>query len=150
MGKPCYDGKTDPVFLMNNLNDVNLCVADHNVVQDMFTTKMNKIDKDGVFQNIFEPLLGDGFILVPAENKLYKPRRKHVSQAFFREKLEALGGHLRGFLVSSITKWFEEMEKNGGSTQMELSTDFEEILLRNTTMNVFGKDISDTKIGYEF
>ena len=102
-GKEHYDGKTDPLFLMNTLNEITLCVTDPNVVQDMFTSKMTKIDKDGVYQRIFEPLLGDGFILIPAAEPLYKPRRRHVSQAFYREKLEALGQHLKGFLNDSIT-----------------------------------------------
>ena len=149
-GKEHYDGKTDPLFLMNTLNEITLCVTDPNVVQDMFTSKMTKIDKDGVYQRIFEPLLGDGFILIPAAEPLYKPRRRHVSQAFYREKLEALGQHLKGFLNDSITKWMSEMDNEDGSTQIDLANDFEEILMRNTTKNVFGKDISDTKIKFEF
>ena len=43
-----------------------------------------------------------------------------------------------------------QMNNEDGSTQIDLANDFEEILMRNTTKNVFGKDISDTKIKFEF
>ena len=98
-----------------------------------------------------EPFLGDGFILSSAFYPKYKPRRRHVSQAFFKEKLEALGGHLRGFLKSSITEWNNQIE-NGekGYTTFDLSHDFEEILMRNTTKNAFGFDNSDTLIDWDY
>ena len=112
---------------------------------------MTNIDKDGIYQRVFEPFLGDGFILIPASEPNYKPRRRHVSQAFFREKLEALGEHLKSFMNSSVNQWYSEIEKSSdGTTKIDLAHDFEEILMRNTTKNVFGVDISDTKLSFEF
>jgi hypothetical protein len=97
-----------------------------------------------------EPFLGDGFILASNFYPKYKPRRKHVSQAFYREKLEALGTHLKSFLTISINSWNDKIDKSlNGSTTIEISGDFEEILMKNTTKNVFSKDISDTLIDWD-
>ena len=67
------------------------------------------------------------------------------------EKLETLGRHLKSFLSISINGWLDGIE---GSEQKEitvdLADDFEPILMRNTTKNVFGEDISTTKIDYEY
>jgi hypothetical protein len=54
--------------------------------------------------------MGDGFIFSSAYAPDYKPRRKHVSQAFYREKLEALGEHLKHFLYDTISKWLANIE----------------------------------------
>jgi hypothetical protein len=48
-GKKTINGKDVPIFLINIFNEITLGVADPNVVQDMFTTKMTSIDKDYMF-----------------------------------------------------------------------------------------------------
>ena len=67
------------------------------------------------------------------------------------EKLETLGKHLKSFLSISINGWLDGIE---GSEQKEitvdLADDFEPILMRNTTKNVFGEDIMETKIDHEY
>ena len=121
-----WDGGKDPAMVVSALNQITLMVSDPAIVQDMFTTKMSHIDKDPLFGRVASPYLGDGFILSSAFYPKYKPRRKHVSRAFHKEKLEVLSGHLKGFLKSSITEWYNEIDASKeGMTTIDVSNDFE-------------------------
>ena len=47
---------------MNLLNSLTLYVSDPDVVKDMFTTKMKKIDKDRGTHKVTEVMLGNGLL----------------------------------------------------------------------------------------
>ena len=77
-GDKMYDGAKHPIMCMNILNDLLLYVSDPDVVKDMFTTKMKKIDKDRDAHRVSEPMMGNGLIFSSAQDHDYLSRRKHV------------------------------------------------------------------------
>ena len=89
--------------------------------------------------------MGDGLIFSPAKDPLYKPRRKHISQAFYKEKLAALVGHLKKYTIRYSEKWLDEIENSSqGYKDFDLSERTEDILIENAFLNVVGEELADT------
>ena len=61
-GDKNFDGSKHPILIMNLLNSLTLYVSDPDVVKDMFTTKMKKIDKDRGTHKVTEAMLGNGLL----------------------------------------------------------------------------------------
>ena len=57
-----FAGETSPGYIYNIFGKPMLCIYDPEVVQELFTTKNKFMDKDGVFQQLFEDHLEDAFV----------------------------------------------------------------------------------------
>jgi cytochrome P450 len=56
------------------------------ILNDLYVTKNKYFDKHPLIQNLVEPLLGDS-LLLEQSNDLWSQKRKHISAAFYKEKL---------------------------------------------------------------
>ena len=81
------DDKTAGVYVSWKGHTTLLVIADVNVVQDIYTTQNQYFDKHPSVLNQTFPLLGKSLIFGET-NKDYHVRRKSISTAFYKGKLQ--------------------------------------------------------------
>ena len=116
IGMPHFDASETPLLLLGRPFFYMIFVMDPEVIRELYTTKSTKVDKNGDAHKLFEPYLGTSIIFSPASNPMYKPRRKHIGTAFYKEKLSALTSHLQILLTDRLNKWMKILDESEDGT----------------------------------
>ncbi|XP_044964748.1 cytochrome P450 709B1-like [Hordeum vulgare subsp. vulgare] len=119
----------------------SLCVADVNVVKQVLA------DRNGMYpKNIGNPhiarLLGKGLVLTDGDD--WKRHRKVVHPAFNMDKLKMMTVTMSECAGSMMSEWEAKMDK-GGSVEIDLSSQFEEITADVISHTAFGSSYEQGK-----
>ena len=118
-----------------------LCVADVNVVKQVLS------DRSGLYpKSIGNPhiarLLGKGLVLTDGDD--WKRHRKVVHPAFNMDKLKMMTVTMSDCAGSMMSEWKAKMEK-GGSVEVDLSHQFEELTADVISHTAFGSSYEQGK-----
>jgi cytochrome P450 len=86
LGLGDFDAAKTPIFGSVLFGEVNLALCDANVIQEIFTTKNDCVDKSGTQHLVLKPLLGDAILFSKAD-EAWKAKRKAISHAFYRDRM---------------------------------------------------------------
>ena len=75
-----------PVICFNVVSQLNLIITDPGIIQEMFTSKNNIVDKNGIIKIIFEDFFGESFLFSKGDD-VWRARRKATAHAFYKENL---------------------------------------------------------------
>lgn len=134
-----------PIVALNLQSRTALWVADPDIAQDVFITKNAHLDKTVESFLLFKCIIGQSFIFSP-NDETWKIKRKAMAHAFYKDRLQHMLETLKSFLISTFTRWAEQIDKNGGSHEVNMASEFSDILARNIIHICFGEDLSDTLI----
>ena len=138
----CYDASKSPVVIVNFGTNVQLHVADPEMVQDLFVKKNSIYDKTGNFEGIFSKLLGSSFLFSKAD-ELWKAKRKACAHAFYKERLVIMIETLKDKLEEDIKLWAQTAKSSYyKSKKVDFSVVWNELFTRNILHIAFGEDIS--------
>ena len=116
------------------------------MVQDLFTTKNNIIDKTGDTEILFKEMLGRSFLFSKGD-EIWKSKRKACSHAFYKERMLGMLEVLKQQIMKRFNIWCDEIEKSSSrSTEIDIAVEFERIFSRNIISISLGEDISDKLI----
>ncbi|XP_048555198.1 cytochrome P450 709B1-like [Triticum urartu] len=119
----------------------SLCMADVNMVKQVLS------DRGGLYpKNLGNPhiarLLGKGLVLTDGDD--WKRHRKVVHPAFNMDKLKMMTVTMSDCAGSMMSEWTAKMEK-GGSVEIELSHQFEELTADVISHTAFGSSYEQGK-----
>jgi cytochrome P450 len=119
-------------------------LRDLDMIQDLFVNKNKYFDKSEYTWRVLYPLFGDGIAFVPS-NEEWAMRRKHVSVAFYKEKLLKFAEIMKGVVHDQMKEW-EKKAATGENFNLipAVQTIYQKIILSCA----FGKDISELPIDF--
>ena len=97
----CFEAHRHPMCVLNLFATPSLRVNDPEVVQQLYTTHSNLIDKNGLIRDIMDPLLGYSFLFAK-NGQDWQKKRKAVAHAFYKEKLIHQTQTLKDILASKF------------------------------------------------
>lgn len=112
-------------------------VSDPDVVHDILMAKNKFVSKTSDTAEYFDVMFSGMFGMMPT-NDLWKHQRKTSSPMFFKNKLAIMGKVFKEHLKVATDKWTKELQANGGSTRILLSTEFERIVAHTINHICFG------------
>lgn len=140
-----YNGGDIPIFGFKAFNKIALVISDPEVFYDLFTTVNRFHDKTTIADTVFKKLLGNSFLFSKADDQ-WKKKRKAMSHAFYKDRLDFITEALKPIIMNKFNQWMEEIDSSTDrSTEIDISTEFEDIFSRNIIKISFGEDVSDEK-----
>ena len=131
LNEPFFDGKKYPVVLMNMGGEVVHFITDAKITEELMTTKNKFLAKDPIVYAMGKPLIGNSFIFAPKGDS-YNRKRKHISQAFYKNRNRDMQEHLKLILSKRIELWKSEIES---STEkrivIDIAKEFKHIFAEN-------------------
>ena len=104
-GPDSYDPAKDPVVVFTSAGPIRMCIADPEMVHDLYNTKKNELlDKTGVLEAIFARFMGHSFLFSKADTA-WKSKRKACSHAFYKDRLELQTEIFKDKLQETCEKW---------------------------------------------
>ena len=84
-----FGEKVPPLILHFQGSHNQLFVTDPAMVQDIYVRYNRYFDKSGRFKNLLYDFFGNGLLFIES-NELWREKRKHLSAAFYKEKMIAM------------------------------------------------------------
>ena len=138
-----YEAAKHPVVVDKRGITVSLCIADPEMVQDLFVSKNAIFDKTGTFEGIFSKLLHSSFLFSKAD-AIWKAKRKACAHAFYKDRLVLMLELLKDKIEGDCIKWTEQIDKSYyKKITVDFSKIFNEIFAKNIIHTSFGEDISE-------
>jgi hypothetical protein len=83
----CFGPRIPKVFIhfVTPTNPI-LVISDLNMIDELYTSKNKYFDKHPKVHNMLKEVGGNNIVLLPS-NELYYEKRKHLSVAFYKEKM---------------------------------------------------------------
>ena len=139
-----FDVEGSPGYIMNVFGTPLLSIYDPEVVQELFTTKNKFMDKDGLFQQVFEDHLEDAFVFQPGDEH-WKQKRKFSGQMFYKGRLEEMMNVFKGKIIKKFRQWNEEIEASPDKkTTIDMGHVWEDLFFDNISHVSFGHDIVES------
>ena len=107
-------------------------------------TKNAMLDKDAEGLIMFEDIIGQSFIFAH-NDEAWKLKRKGCAHAFYKDRLVLMNETLKEKTEAQFERWAKTATENG-FCDIDMSTEFSEILARNIIHVSFGEDLSDEKM----
>lgn len=126
---------------MNFQSVPDIWVSDPEIAQDVFVGKNALTDKSIDSFLMFKDVIGNSFIF-GLNDETWKKKRKAMSHAFYRDRLQHMLETLKTVLLETFASWMEKVEKNGHH-DVNMATEFSDILASNIIHICFGEDISN-------
>lgn len=109
---------------MKLIGRISILVADPEVVQDIFTSKSQYVDKFCINEVVFTPLMGKSLLFMSGDD-LWKTRRQANAHAFYKDKLASHTEVVKGQVDKEFSEWEAEIDKSeDGSHIIDLSEVF--------------------------
>ena len=139
-----FDGKEFPNMALNFQTVAHVWTADPEVAQDIFVGKNALLDKDSESLIMFEEIIGQSFVFAHNDEN-WKAKRKACAHAFYKDRLVHMLETLKDITERTFSKWAAKVKENG-LHEIDMATEFGEILTRNIIHVSFGEDLSDEEI----
>lgn len=137
-----------PIVAFNQQGIINLYVSDPEIAKDVLVSKNALTDKQIDSYLIFEMIIGQSFIF-SRNDEVWKAKRKAIAHAFYKDRLEHMLETLKKTAAETFVRWADQIDKNGGSFEINMATEFSDILARNIVHICFGEDISEEMISLQ-
>lgn len=138
-----YDAGAHPNMLVNYGGDLNLFIADPEIVQEMLGRKNALIDKTGQHKGIFQNLFGNSFLFSKSD-EAWKSKRKSVAHAFYKDRLVHMLDILKTKVSEIQAEWVSRIDASkDGSVEIDLSQDLLHLFQKFMTVIVLGDDLND-------
>ena len=103
-----YEAGRDPILIVNMGSEVNVFIADPEIVQEMLVTKNAEIDKTGAFEVAFKNFFGHSFLFAKSDVE-WRAKRKAVAHAFYKDRLTQMIYILRDQIKAVQAQWIERI-----------------------------------------
>uniref|UniRef100_A0A0E0AN64 Cytochrome P450 n=1 Tax=Oryza glumipatula TaxID=40148 RepID=A0A0E0AN64_9ORYZ len=120
----------------------NICLADINIVRQVLSDRTGMYPKD-LTNPYFAHLLGKGLVLIDGDE--WKRHYKVVHPAFDMDKLKMMTVTISDCTGSMMSEWDSELGMKGGSAEIELSQQFQELTADVISRTAFGSSYSEGK-----
>jgi cytochrome P450 len=84
-----FKSKIPPVFMEFSSNDGKIVFSDPEMVNEIYTIKNKYFDKHQKSKDLLGAIFGDSIIFA-RNDELWASKRKHLSVAFYKEKLTSM------------------------------------------------------------
>jgi cytochrome P450 len=128
--------KFPPLMLTYYGPHATLVVNDPDILNEVYVSKNKYVDKDVKFWRIFKPLIGDS-ILFSDSNEKWATKRKHLSVAFYKDKLSEMLTIIIEFTNNQVQKW---KAKHVGGPPLDIFEGISNLILEGILLCVFGVD----------
>ena len=113
------------------------------MAQDIFVGKNSLVDKTADSYLMFEKIIGQSFIF-SKNDETWRAKRKASSHAFYKDRLEHMLQTLKVKLMDTFNNWGTLItESKQGYHDIDMATEFSDVLARNIIHICFGEDLSD-------
>ena len=144
--KDSFNASQGSMAVTQIMSSLTIIAMDPKIIQELFTSKTQSFDKSGILQIMLSPFFGNSFLFTKADD-LWKAKRKSTAHAFYKDRLVHMLDIIKMKVTESITRWLEEIDKSSdGSTQIDITKEFEAIFAKNIIHISFGEDINDELI----
>ena len=82
-----------------------LLIQDPEIVQDIYVKYNKFFNKSGRIKNLNYDLFGDGIIFMTESNELWSQKRKHLSAAFYKDKMISMLEIIIDLSYDKIQEW---------------------------------------------
>ena len=135
-----------PLVVCNFQSVPQVWISDPEIAQDIFVSKNVHVDKTPDSFLMFEKIIGQSFIF-SRNDDTWRAKRKACSHAFYKDRLEHMLETLKVKLIETFIGWNKLIkESENGSHEINMATEFSDILARNIIHICFGEDLSDELI----
>lgn len=118
-------------------------ISDPDVAQDIFVGKNSLVDKTADSYLKFEKIIGQSFIFSKNDDS-WRAKRKAMSHAFYKDRLEHMLQTLKVKLMDMFVNWGNLISQStDGFHDIDMATEFSDVLARNIIHICFGEDLSD-------
>ena len=98
-----------PLNLIFTGPEPQLMINDPTIVQDIYVKYNKYFDKSGRTKNTLYDLFGEGLLLIES-NETWREKRKHLSAAFYKEKMITMLDTVKELTYDKIIQWKKEYE----------------------------------------
>ena len=145
-----HDAGKIPNLIFNLGGDINLFVADPEIVQDILVTKNSIVDKTGVFEDVFSDFFGKSFIFSKTDD-LWKLKRKATAHAFYKDRLGSMLEVLKDQVSLSVDRWTKKIDASYyKSFEIDMHEEILNIFQKTMLITIFGEDIDNHLTTVEF
>ncbi|CDW84544.1 cytochrome family subfamily polypeptide 55 precursor [Stylonychia lemnae] len=121
---------------------------DPKLVEEIYTTKSKFVDKHSQFQEIFDDILGMS-IAFQKSTQEWADKRKHLSSAFYKDKILQILKKATGITYQKVQTWKEKLKNSDDSKQLiVLNNEVQELLDQVISISIFGQGNQRTTIPY--
>lgn len=99
-----YDAARHPIVLLNFVGQIQILIADPDVLKDMFSVKNQLVDKTDMLRIMFKNFYGDSFLFSKTDEH-WKAKRKATAHAFYRERMVNMLEVLKQKIREACDKW---------------------------------------------
>ena len=107
-------------------------------------TKNALTDKTLEYYLMFENILGQSFIF-SRNDEVWKMKRKALAHAFYKDRLDSMLETLKVKTIETFASWGKVIDAKG-SVEINMATEFSDLLARNIIHICFGEDLSEDEI----
>jgi cytochrome P450 len=90
-----------------------LVISDPDIIEELYVTKNKFFDKNIRLENQFKCLFGAGTVFSKS-NELQAEKRKHLSVAFYRERMVKMLNMLTSMTESKVKQWTSDYADQEG------------------------------------
>ena len=148
-GDPLIDASKNRVVAVNVIGHVMTFLQDPDAVSDFYNKHNVDIDKHDMSEDTFEPMFKDVFGTMHTNDE-WRKQRKAIGHMFFKQRLSVMVGVFKEHLNASCDKWLDEIAKNGGTTKIDISVEFQRIFAHAINHICFGEDLNDEKFEFMY
>ena len=146
-GEPLCDASKNRMVSVNLVGMVVTYIQDPDAIGDFYNKHNADITKHVEVHKLFEPMIDDFFGSMQT-NDTWKSQRKTISHMFFKQRLAVMISVFKEHLNASCDKWLAEIAKNGGTTKIDISVEFERIFAHTINHICFGEDLNDDRFDF--
>lgn len=131
-----FNGREAPkVFFDFRYPEGVLTVTDPEFMHELYISKNKYFSKHDAHRHRMYPLFGDGILFSPS-NADWSIRRKHISAAFYKEKLVEILATITTHSNRRVNQWIHQFGNSG--KVMTLTKEVSTLLMEAVEMSVFG------------
>lgn len=120
-----YKPEDHKVILSNLFGTCRLGICDPAIAQEIFSTKNKFVDKTGLFQEVFEDVIGSSFLFSKGGED-WNRKRKACAHAFYKDRMEKMMEVLKEKLAKLVTEWNKKIEaSSNGQIIIDIAQIFE-------------------------
>ena len=121
----------------------DLWIADPEMVNEIYVQQNKYIDKYPKYQRVWQAFTGNS-ILFNSSNELWAAKRKHLSMAFYKDKLTPMLGMIIDNTMATINTLKKVQVATGKSFNMV--DVIQELMMNSILMCVFGQAIEEVEL----
>ena len=116
-------------------------ISDPEIAQDIFVSKNAYLDKTLESFLMFKGIIGQSFIFAQ-NDETWKIKRKAMAHTFYKDRLQSMLETLKSVLLKNFAAWAAKVDEKGFH-EVNMATEFSDILARNIIHICFGEDLSN-------